>query len=200
MDLSAPVVIDRMIEVYNDKIANNQPLERRLPVVKDKVKLFMELFSAKLEIKDLSGKAIVPAKEVETRYECVFRESGSGLRAETLKRFFFDAKPGRPTYCLDFEAHHDLVTPRPGQRFDGALGTIGPRKANLLVLYEVRECKVTGMWLAPDKANLGEDKKKSEAALLKDEALKPFFDKVKELRGSTKEAHFQNYLAIDTIG
>ena len=46
---------------------HGSPLESLLFEVKDKVKLFMELFSAKLEIKDLSGKAIVPAKEVETR-------------------------------------------------------------------------------------------------------------------------------------
>merc|ERR1719265_237656 len=101
------------------------------------------------------------------RYECVFRESGAGLKVAVKKRFFFDAKPGRPTFCLDFEKHESLVTPRPGQRMDGALGTVGPRTQSLIVLYEVRKCKITRMWLAPDMSNLGDDPAMGEAVLAK---------------------------------
>jgi hypothetical protein len=201
LDLSAPIVLGRMAEVYNEKIANNQPMEKRGPLVKQKQASFMELFKSDLEIVDIqSGKALMSGKDVGLRYECVFRESGTGLRLETKKRFFFDAKSGKPTFCLDFEQHESLVTPRPGTRMDGALGTVGPRTQSLIVLYEISRCKVTGMWLAPDKSNWGNDAGMSETLLKEMEIIKTFFGKVKERRGNLADVHFQDYHNVETIG
>ena len=40
-------------QVYNEKIANNQPMEKRGPLVKQKQASFMELFKSDLEIVDI---------------------------------------------------------------------------------------------------------------------------------------------------
>eukprot|EP00962_Isochrysis_galbana_P010013 scaffold2779_cov114-Isochrysis_galbana.AAC.1 len=66
------------------------------------------------------------------RYATVFRESGVALRGGWRRRFRFEppsgGHSGLPTFCLDFERHSSLVTPRPGLALDGSMGVTEPRE------------------------------------------------------------------------
>jgi hypothetical protein len=100
----------------------------------------------------------------------VFRESGSGLRGVCRQRWYYEAAaPDEEkadddddddddvgeTWCVDFEEHSSLVTPKPGLSLDGSLGVTPPRTQSLVVLYHARASEIAGMWIAPDKDDAG---------------------------------------------
>ena len=59
------------------------------------------------------------------------------------------------SFCLTFERHVSLVTPRGA--LDGSLGLTPARTQDLAVLYRASGGELTGMWIAPDTAGLGAD-------------------------------------------
>jgi hypothetical protein len=69
---------------------------------------------------------------LKKRYATVFRESGAALRGGWRRRFSFEppggSESGLPTFCLDYERHSNLVTPRPGLALDGSMGVTAPRE------------------------------------------------------------------------
>ena len=75
---------------------------------------------------------------------------------------------------LDFERHESLVTPRPGLSLDGSMGVTPPRTQDLLTLYRAEGGELTGMWIAPDKADLGGDAKLGRPELEATEIFQSF--------------------------
>lgn len=199
-------VKNRIEEVYNQKIPNNIGMEKRGVLVKEKMKNFLEVLDDGIEILDIkSDKVNLDPKDVRDRYECIFRESGTGLKVSVSKRFFFAAKNGGSgsTYCLDFERHENIVTPQPGTRKDGSLGVLDPRTQDLIVLYHVRDNKVRRMWIGPDiNGKLGKDPEMDKAKLTQNPSIQMFFKKLEALtQGKEMETHFHNYLTEEkTIG
>jgi len=197
-------VKSRIEEIYNQKIPNNIGMEKRGVLVKEKMKNFFEVLDDGIEIVDIkSGKVNLHPKDVRDRYECVFRESGTGLKVSVSKRFFIDAKNGGSgsTYCLDFERHENIVTPQPGTRKDGSLGVLNPRTQDLIVLYHVRENKVQRMWMFPDiDGELGKDPEMNKAKLTQNPLIQMFFKKLEALtKGKEMETHFHNYLTEEKV-
>ena len=95
-------------------------------------------------------------EQLKKRYGTVFRESGAELRGTVRKRFKLE--PGGPSsFCLDFEEHRSLVTPRPGLSLDGSMGVVPPRTQALAVLYEASGGELLTVWIAPDTRGLGGD-------------------------------------------
>lgn len=200
--LNAVLLANAQMEAYNESITNNIPPEQRLPLVAEKLKRFMANFDDKVQILDLkSGGAIIKDKNTFLkRYTCVFRESGAKLSGSCTKRFYYDAV-GKPTFCLDFETHENLVTSLPGTPPDGKLGCREPRTEHLIVLYEERGGKITRMWLRPDADKLGCDTFAGEDIIAHSDAFKAFEAKIAEVKGgSAGERIFHNYLQIPTIG
>jgi len=201
---NAVLLVNPAMEAYNEEIPNNQPLEKRLPMVEAKMGRFLENFGDNISIMDLKsgGTIIKDRKTFKMRYGCVFRESGASLKVTTNKRFYFDASGKKATYCLDFEKHESLVTPTPGTRPDGSLGCRPPREEHLVVLYEEQVGKITRMWLASDADKVGQDPFAGEEVLLSLPVYKQFEKKIAELKGAEKagEYFFNNYHNIPTVG
>ncbi|CAE8619145.1 unnamed protein product, partial [Polarella glacialis] len=174
-DTNAVLLVNAQMEAYNESIPNNIPPEKRLPIVNDKMKRFMDGFSDTVQILDLkSGGAIIKDRSTfMKRYSCVFRESGSKLLGSCTKRFYYDAS-NRPTFCIDYETHASLVTAMPGTPPDGKLGVREARTEYLIVLYEEKGGKLTRMWLRPDTDKLGCDPTASEDIIAHSEAFKAF--------------------------
>ena len=61
------------------------------------------------------------------------------------------------TFCLAFERHSSLVTPKPGLPLDGSMGVAPPRTQDLCVLYKAVDGEIAGMWIAPDAKGMGSD-------------------------------------------
>lgn len=203
MKQNAVMLVNTAMETYNEQVPNNIALEKRLPLVKDKLERYMSNFSSSVEIIDLkSGGAIIrDAKHFSIRYSCVFRESGSKLKGTVHKRFYYDASGKRPTYSLDFETHEHLVTATPGTPQDGKLGVRDPRTEHLIVLYEEKGGKVTRMWLRPDSEKLGLDPTAGEEVLMRTDAYKAFAAKLIEIRGDeTSGRIFHNYYNTPSVG
>jgi len=201
-DTNAVLLCNAQMEAYNEKVANNIPPEKRLPLVADKLKHFMANFDDKIQILDLkSGGAIIKDKATFLkRYTCVFRESGAKLLGSCLKRFYYDAT-NRPTYCIDYEMHEHLVTAQPGTPPDGKLGVRDPRTEYLIVMYEEKGGKITRMWLKQDTDKLGADTYAGEDVLAASESFKQFEAKLKELKsGKLGERIFHNYHDIPSVG
>jgi hypothetical protein len=125
------------------------------------------------------------------RYGTVFRESGSELRGHVHKRWRFEEGGGEgdddegggsgASFCLDFERHTSLVTPKPGLPLDGSLGITPARTQDLVVLYMAEGGEISGMWIAPDKAGLGADATATRDAVEATDLFKGFRRQVEEL-------------------
>ena len=143
------------------------------------------------------------------RYGTVFRESGAGLLGRVLKRFVFEeASDGEEdededededdeddennqedqgdgnSYCLAFEEHVSLVTPR--GPLDGSLGCNPPRTQALVVLYRAQGGELTGMWIAPDTDGLGADAAAAEAVVRKADVFARFSKLLRRLSGGRR--------------
>jgi hypothetical protein len=201
--LNAVLLVNSVMEAYNESVPNNIPLESRLPLVEGKLSRFLDSFGDGVQIIDLKsgGTIIKDRKMFKMRYSCVFRESGAKLKCSTTKRFYYDAQK-KPTYCLDFELHESLVTPLPGTKPDGSLGCRQPRTEHLVVLYEEQNSKITRMWLAQDADKLGQDPMAGEEVLKKLPIFKSFEKKIAELKGTDTagECFFNNYHNIPSVG
>eukprot|EP00746_Dinoflagellata_sp_MGD_P162481 gnl/MRDRNA2_/MRDRNA2_90060_c0_seq1.p1 gnl/MRDRNA2_/MRDRNA2_90060_c0~~gnl/MRDRNA2_/MRDRNA2_90060_c0_seq1.p1 ORF type:complete len:344 (-),score=78.92 gnl/MRDRNA2_/MRDRNA2_90060_c0_seq1:146-1177(-) len=200
---SAAIVCNNLAEVYNQSIPNNIQKENQGKMVLKKMEEFMKLISSDCKVLDAnSGKEILrDTADISARYGCVFRESGASLKVTTFKRFYYEVphKPD-PSWCLDLEKHEQLVTPRPGMRLDGSLGTMPARTQHLVVLYRVKDSKVERMWIGPDKTKLGEDAYANEDVL--DRApFMPMFKKILDAEcGPKVNRMYNNYHNIATIG
>jgi len=201
---NAVLLVNPAMEAYNEVVPNNIPLEKRLPMVEAKLGRFLDNFGDNIQIIDLKsgGTIIKDRKMFKMRYTCVFRESGAKLKVTTNKRFYFDAKGKKATYCLDFEKHESLVTPTPGTRPDGSLGCRAPREEHLVVLYEEQVGKICRMWLSQDADKVGQDAFAGEDVLKSLPVFKQFEKKIAELKGgeSAGEYFFNNYHNIPTVG
>eukprot|EP00933_Yihiella_yeosuensis_P016972 TRINITY_DN14328_c5_g1_i1.p1 TRINITY_DN14328_c5_g1~~TRINITY_DN14328_c5_g1_i1.p1 ORF type:complete len:310 (+),score=80.09 TRINITY_DN14328_c5_g1_i1:65-994(+) len=203
--MNAVLLVNASMEAYNESITNNIALERRLPLVEEKMKRFMENFGDKIEIIEMnSGKAVIKDRSTFIkRYSCVFRESGAKLAGSTNKRFYYDVRKG-PTYCIDYETHESLVTAQPGTPPDGKLGCREARTEHLIVLYEEKDDKISRMWIRPDTDKTGTDTMAGEDVIAATPMFKKFEAKIEELLGTSKfkqsERIFHNYLQIETIG
>lgn len=203
MRQNAVMLCNGAMEAYNMPVANNIPGEKRLPLVKEKLDSFMKNFGKEVQILDLkSGGAVIKERKTfNMRYSCVFRESGAKLKGTVHKRFYFDARGKKPTYCLDFETHDSLVTAMAGTPPDGKLGCRDPRTEHLAVLYEELGGKIVRMWLRPDTERLGLDPTAGEDVLTRTDTYKAFETKIKELKGGPAgEFIFHNYHDTPTVG
>ena len=86
-----------------------------------------------MQVKTWDGKPVLKDFDaLRKRYATVFRESGVNLRGDLRHRFRFEPEDpntsGSITFCLDFERHSGLVTPRPGLALDGSMGVTAPRE------------------------------------------------------------------------
>eukprot|EP00747_Dinoflagellata_sp_TGD_P181372 gnl/TRDRNA2_/TRDRNA2_35185_c0_seq1.p1 gnl/TRDRNA2_/TRDRNA2_35185_c0~~gnl/TRDRNA2_/TRDRNA2_35185_c0_seq1.p1 ORF type:complete len:348 (+),score=67.55 gnl/TRDRNA2_/TRDRNA2_35185_c0_seq1:40-1083(+) len=195
MRMNAVQLCNNQMEVYNAPVPNNIPLEKRLPMVQQKMDSFLQFFADSIQIMSLKppGVVIKDMKTFKVRYQCVFRESGSSLKGECKKRFYFDSVH-RPTYCLDWEVHEKLVTALAGTKPDGSLGVRDPRTEHLVVLYEEKNGKIARIWLMQDKEKLGSDPYANEDILSRSEIYKEFEKKIAELRGGQAGPRiFHNY-------
>lgn len=151
-------VVDRARTVYNRPCHKGPQLDEKgmdhtTAVVQAKTEAFCACFASSIRVRALgSGKDILPdARALRTRYQTVFRESGSGLRLRVLARAVFEhGRGGRRVMVLDREQHASLISPG-GSTFDGTFGLRGPRDQGLWALYEIdrTERRVTAMWLCP---------------------------------------------------
>ncbi|KAF4659140.1 hypothetical protein FOL47_007710 [Perkinsus chesapeaki] len=192
-------------EVFNQKIPNNVPIEHRgksLGFRHD------EFFAKDAMVIDANTKKPIleDLRDIRTRYQTVFRESGSDLEIKTLRRWYFEAdKEGDTEYCIDFEQHLHIVSPRPGLRLDGALGVVGPRDVDLITLYKSSHGKIDCMWLLPDKNRIGQDKILGQADLEESQAYESLLAIIKEDAKKHKSAvptkvHYYDYNKVETIG
>ncbi|KAF4738061.1 hypothetical protein FOZ63_012881, partial [Perkinsus olseni] len=99
-------------EVFNQKIPNNVPIEHRGPTIEKKLADFCQFFAKDAMVVDANTKKPIleDLRDIRTRYQTVFRESGSDLEIKTLRRWYFEAdKEGAQEYCIDFEHHAHIV-------------------------------------------------------------------------------------------
>lgn len=192
------------VEAYNMSVPNNIVLEKRLPLVKEKLDQFLGHFDQRVQILEhKTGRAIIKDwKTFQSRYKCVFRESGAKLKCIVHKRFYYDEHPmSKTSYCLDFETHESLVTATPGTPPDGNLGVREPRTEHLITLYEAKGGKLTRIWLRPDSEKLGRQPNASEEVLLRTDVVKAFEETIKEVRGGALgDRFFTSYHDIPSVG
>jgi len=204
---------------YNTPISNLPQLDPygndlRVPQLERKLRKFLECFGEEAMVTTVEGTAVLKDFEaLRKRYGTVFRESGASLKGALLKRFVFeiaadgdgvaddddddgggDDEEGDETctFCLDFERHSDLVTPR--IQLDGSLGCHPPRTQDLVVLYRANEGEISGMWIAPDKAALGSDPEATRDVIEQTDLYRSFRRLVARLSGGRLSAQFHSYL------
>ena len=129
---SAAQVASKAMQLYNLPISNLPQLDTygndlRVPQLERKLRKFLECFGEEAHVTTLEGQSVLKDFEsIRKRYSTVFRESGSTLRAELLKRFEFERPSANDgdgaedededededdfgddgvTYCLDFTRH-----------------------------------------------------------------------------------------------
>ncbi|KAF4706813.1 hypothetical protein FOZ62_012550, partial [Perkinsus olseni] len=195
-------------EVFNQKIPNNVPIEHRGPTIEKKLADFCQFFAKDAMVVDANTKKPIleDLRDIRARYQTVFRESGSDLEIKTLRRWYFEAdKEGALEYCIDFEHHAHIVSPRPGLRLDGALGVVGPRDVDLITLYKSSNGKIDCMWLLPDKNHIGQDKILGQTDLEESQAYQGLLEIIKEDAKKSKAAvptkvHYYDYNKVQTIG
>ena len=191
-------------EKYNlPPISASMQMDARTRLAEEKLANFMKVCAKDVKIlSPANGAQIIPTvKDIKLRYGCVFRESGNKLKVSCLKRYFFeDPNRPEPTICIDFEKHESLVRPRPGPKFDGSMGTVGPATQYLVVLYKVERNQVQEMYISPDMNKVGEDPNAGETVLDRMELMQAFFKVVKKIIPNHGKPHFNNYHKIETIG
>ena len=211
LSASAAALAERSLRVYNLPISNLPQLDPygndlRVPLLERKTRKFLECFGEEAHVTTLEGQAVLKDFEaLRKRYGTVFRESGAGLSATALKRFLFseggaeekededeeeedeeeeEEDDDGSSFCLAFERHESLVTPRVA--LDGSLGCHPPRTQDLIVLYRAAGGELTGMYIAPDKDGLGADAQITQAALEATDAVKAFRRLVAKLSGGRR--------------
>jgi len=197
------------MELYNLPISNLKQLDPygndlRVPKLERKLRKFLECFGEEAAVTTLEGTVVLKDFEaLRKRYSTVFRESGASLKGRTLKRFVFERAVGddgqeeedeeeeddddgdeSATFCLDFERHESLVTPRIS--LDGSLGCHPARTQDLVVLYQAQGGELSGMWIAPDKAGLGSDAEATQEAIEVSDVFKAFQRLVAKLSGGKR--------------
>ena len=161
VEWTAVEAVDGARVIYN-RPCQNRPrtdekgLDATKRSVQAKTDSFCACFSPSVRVRDLgSGKEILKdGRAFRTRYQTVFRESGTALEQRVLARAVFEsARGGKRSFVLDREQHASLITPV-GAMLDGTLGLRGPREQGLWALYEVdaAERQIAGVWLAPAAA------------------------------------------------
>jgi hypothetical protein len=165
-DLAA---VDNARSVYNCACSSSAARDEKgrdhaTGAVARKTADFVRCFSSRVVVRDLiSGKPILgDEKQFRTRYQTVFRESGSRLSMHVRARLVFlpssseprGSRPRCEALVLDLERHASLVTPV-AANLDGALGLRGPRQQDLWAMYRIGERGERGdslidhFWLAP---------------------------------------------------
>lgn len=208
LSMNAVQLANRSMEMYNTPVSNMPQLDPmgndlRLPLIERKTRKFLECFAEDAQISALDGPVVLKDFEaLRKRYGTVFRESGATLKGEVRKRWYFEAAradddddddASGDSWCVDFERHTSLVTPRPGLSLDGSMGCLPPRTQDLVVLYHASGGEIANVWIAPDKADLGGTG--SREAIEASEAFGAFRAKVERLSGgATLDAHFNDYL------
>ena len=187
LSMTASQLVTKLASVYNLPVSNLPQLDSygndlRVPLLERKLRKFLDCFGEESTVSTVDGKPVLKDFEaIRKRYGTVFRESGATLSVGVLKRIIYEPQPARngdggsgddnddndddggcgwddsSSYCLAFERHTSLVTPKPGLPLDGSLGVTPPRTQDLAVLYCATGGEMTGMWIAPDKDGLGAD-------------------------------------------
>ena len=195
-DPNAAQLASRAMQAYNTPISNLTQADvygndLNLPKRERKLRKFLECFAEDVSVQTVDGKVVLKDfEDLRKRYGTVFRESGAALRGTTRRRFVFG-----DAFVLDFERHESLVTPRPGLNLDGSMGVMPPRTQDLVVLYRAEGGELAGMWIAPDKADLGGDAKLGRAELEATELFKSFRALVERLADDeVDEPSFQSFL------
>ena len=163
----------------------------RVPQLERKLRKFLECFAEEASIRTLEGQPVLKDFEaIKKRYGTVFRESGAELRGEIKRQWAFakaddggddgdggggaDDENGEDdeeddgedkTFCLAYERHSTLVTPKPGLPLDGSMGVTAPRTQDLVVLYKAVDGEIAAMWIAPDKTGAGSDQAATQQSL-----------------------------------
>ena len=202
-DPNAAQLASRAMEAYNTPISNLTQADvygndLNLPKRERKLRKFLECFAEDVSVQTVDGRVVLrDFEELRKRYGTVFRESGATLRGTTRRRFVFG-----DAFVLDFERHESLVTPRPGLSLDGAMGVMPPRTQDLVVLYRAEGGELAGMWIAPDKADLGGDAKLGRAELEATELFKSFRALVERLSDDddVDEPSFQSFVPAVAAG
>jgi len=200
-DMNAEQLADSSMKVYNTPIAKMAQLDvhgndLRLPQLERKMRKFIECFAEDMAVRTVQGQTVLKDLDAfRKRYSTVFRESGVGLRGEVRKRFVFTPQGGGQTFCLNFELHSELVTPRPGLALDGSMGVLPPRSQELVVLYEASGSEITGMWISQDEKHVGGDAALSRAALEESEVFGAFHRRIQEqCDGAELEVQYASFL------
>ena len=200
--------------VYNMPISNQPQLDPhgndlRLPQLERKLRKFLECFAEEASIRTLEGSPVLKDfEQIRKRYATVFRESGAELRGVLQKRWAFSATAeeeeeedddeggGGATFCLDFERHSHLVTPKPGLPLDGSLGVTPPRQQDLVVLYMAEGGELAGMWIGADKEGIGADGGPSREEIEQTPTFQAFRRQVEKLSGGARlTVTFENHVA-----
>jgi uncharacterized membrane protein YgcG len=183
LSMTAAQLASRAMAAYNMPLSNMPQLDvygndLRVPQQERKLRKFLECFAEEVSISTIEGQPVLRDFEaIRKRYGTVFRESGSELRGALTKRWSFLSVTGGVeggeggdgadddddgggggsgySFCIDFESHTSLVTPRPGLPLDGSMGVTPPRSQDLVVLYQAYGGELSGMWIAPDREGLG---------------------------------------------
>ena len=209
--MSAAEVCAKALRIYNLPISNQAQLDTygndlRVPQLERKLRKFLECFAEEASIQTLEGQPVLKDFEaLRKRYGTVFRESGAELRAEVRRQWAFAKLEGDEegeedgdeedeedddgedkTFCLAFERHTSLVTPKPGLPLDGSMGCTPPRAQDLIVLYKCVDGEITGMWIAPDKNGLGGQTDATRESLEATDEFKAFRRQVAKLAGAAK--------------
>lgn len=212
LSLSAAQLAGRAMAAYNTPISNLPQLDPygndlRVPMLERKTRKFLECFAEDASIRTLEGKPVLKDfEDLRKRYATVFRESGAELHGHVHKRWLFEARgdddgdgdddddeSGGASFCLDFERHTHLVTPKPGLPLDGSLGVTLPRTQDLVVLYQAVGGEIAGMWIAPDKEGIGADAAATREAVEATDAFKAFRRQVEKLGGGGLAAQFASF-------
>ena len=126
LTMNAVQMANRAMEMYNLPISNLAQADvhgndLRLPKLQRKLRKFLECFAEDVAVKTAAGASVLKDFEaVKKRYGTVFRESGATLRGEVRRRWYFEAaaedgedeEGSGESYCIDFEQHTSLVSPR----------------------------------------------------------------------------------------
>jgi len=188
----------------------------RVPQLERKLRKFLECFAEEASIRTLEGSPVIRDFEsIRKRYATVFRESGADLRGVVHRRWTFERAPrgaaafndddacdddddddgddddgggACASFCIDFERHSSLVTPKPGLPLDGSLGVTAPRTQDLVVLYMAEGGEIGGMWIAPDGDGLGADASMTREGIEATDLFKSFRRQVDKLSGGARLA------------
>ena len=202
---NAVQLCNRAMDAYNLPISNQRQADvhgndLRLPQLERKLRKFLECFGEEAAVKTVDGKPVLGDYEsMRKRYATVFRESGSELRGAVRRRWYLEvarSPDAFPSYCIDYERHTSLVTPRPGLPLDGSMGCVPPRTQDLVAVYMAEGGEIAGVWVAPDRDGAGADASLGREGLEGGAAFKAARALVERLSGGEElDVHFNDYVA-----